>query len=134
MVTTEIADKFAFQPELLLSSQGFKAGELKMNTLYLNVPLMFKYNVVSGLNLQAGPQVGFLVSAKSKFDGESEDVKDTYKSLDFGANLGAEYQFPMGFFLDARYTFGLANIAKVEDGESGSVKNKVFSVGLGYRF
>ncbi|UKJ06649.1 porin family protein [Solitalea lacus] len=134
LVTAEIADKFAFQPEVLLSSQGYKSGEFKNNTLYLNVPLMFKYNVISGLNLQAGPQVGLLLSAKEKLNGESVDIKKNYKNLDLGANFGAEYQFPMGLFLDARYTLGLANIAKLEEGESGSVKNTVFSLGLGFRF
>lgn len=137
-VTLPIGAKSAFQPELLVSSQGAKMDEVKTNTLYLNIPLMFKYNVVAGLHAEAGPQVGYLLSAKAKYNGDSQDIKDGYKSLDFGLNVGAEYQFPIGLSLNARYNFGLANISKSDEGEdlgyTSKVKNTVFSLGLGYRF
>ncbi|POY35432.1 hypothetical protein C3K47_15335 [Solitalea longa] len=132
LVTASFGSKFAFQPEVLLSSQGTKVDGGSLNTLYVNVPLMFKYNAVAGLNLQAGPQIGFLVSAKEKFDGESIDNKSDYNNLDLGANIGAEYNFPMGLFADLRYTFGLANIAK--DSGDATMRNTVFSLGLGFRF
>src|SRR2546428_5292704 len=125
--------KFAIQPEVLISSQGFKTDGGKESTLYLNVPLMVKYNVVGGLSLEAGPQVGLLLSAQTKPTNDvSFDNKDNYKSLDLGANLGAEYVLPVGLLFNARYTYGLANLAK--DQQDFSYKNKVFSLGVGYRF
>lgn len=148
LVTVPLGTKLSFQPELLLSSQGTKGEtfddqgnsyEGKASTLYLNLPLMFRYNIVAGLNGELGPQVGFLLSAKDKVQGESFDSKDAYKSLDFGVNVGAEYQFPMGLFLNARYNWGLANIAKEVDGLDdlgldAKVTNRVLSLGVGFRF
>lgn len=148
LATIPLGTKLSFQPELLLSSQGAKGEsfdldgnsyEGKSSTLYLNLPLMVRYNIVAGLHGELGPQVGFLLSAKDKFQGESFDSKDGYKSLDFGVNVGAEYQFPMGLFLNARYNWGLSNIAKgmeeAEDfGVSAKVTNRVLSLGLGFRF
>ncbi len=63
-----ISEKFAFQPELLYSAQGSDyddedfSGSVKAD--YLNVPLMAKYYVGEGFSLEAGPQVGLLLSAK----------------------------------------------------------------------
>lgn len=135
LVTTSITKKISFQPELLLSMQGYKWNRdsipLTNNTSYLILPLMFKYNIVEGLHLEAGPQIGLLLSAKDKF-GDSEDVKDQYNSLDLGANIGAEYQFPIGLFLNARYNLGLTNIAKFTAVDV-TVKNKVVSLGIGFR-
>ncbi|RZJ55928.1 MAG: PorT family protein, partial [Flavobacterium sp.] len=35
---------------------------------YLNVPIMAKYYVIEKLSLEAGPQIGFLLSAKNQVD------------------------------------------------------------------
>jgi len=87
-----VTDQFSFQPELLYSMQGAKYSESegydgKFKLDYLNVPLMGKYYVTEALSIEAGPQIGFLVSAKDEYDliggGESgeEDIKDFMPSL-----------------------------------------------------
>lgn len=136
-----ISDKLGIQPELLYSMQGFKMeesyegetyeGKLKLD--YILVPIMVKFYPITGLSLQAGPQFGFLVSAKWKETGEDEiDVKDDAKKFDLGLNLGAGYELENGLGLDLRYNFGLTNINK-ED-EMGDGKNGVFSIALSYSF
>jgi hypothetical protein len=62
----KLNEKFAVQPELLYSGQGLKyqgLGNFNMN--YINIPVMAKYYITEEFNLEAGPQVGFLMSAKA---------------------------------------------------------------------
>jgi opacity protein-like surface antigen len=145
-----LSDKFIFQPELLFSSQGAKSEEsdndisieqtLKFN--YLNMPLMIKYGVTDKFALEFGPQLGFLLSAKAKvegtFDGETiseeEDIKDSFKSIDFGLNFGASFDVSENIMIGARYNLGLSDITDGEDDDDFKVKNAVFSFSVGYRF
>ena len=145
-----IANKLIFQPELLYSAQGSKASEpvfidlvvyradaiFKFN--YVNVPLMFKYEIVDKFSLEAGPYIGFLTSAKleATIDGvgsDSMNFKNQLKSTDFGLNLGMNYDFSNVIFANARYQVGLTNIGDADDG-GNKVKNSVYQLGLGFRF
>jgi hypothetical protein len=133
----KITETFAIQPEILYSMQGYKAEfggvESEVKTDYLTIPVMAKYFVTEGLSIEAGPQVGFLMSAK---DDDGDDIKDGYKSIDFGINGGLGYELPMGVFFQARYYVGLSNIAEETDlGESDvEYKNNVFALSVGYKF
>lgn len=108
---------FAFQPEIVYSTQGAKyttdSRITKYNLDYVNVPFLLQYMFDNGFRLQAGPQVGFLISAKSKSDNNITDNKNDLKPMDFGVSIGASYVFPpSGFGIDARYNLGLGNINK----------------------
>jgi len=104
---------FAIQPEIVYSAQGAKNGDTKYNLDYLNVPVLFQYMFDNGFRIQAGPQLGFLISAKSKNNNDNTDIKDNYKPIDLGLSVGASYVVPStGFGIDARYNFGLSNINK----------------------
>lgn len=129
-------DQFAFQPELLFSTQGAKLDEqgvdIKYNLNYLNIPLMLKWYAYEGFNVEFGPQVGFNMSAKAKgeFLGQSfnEDMEDI-ETIDFGLNIGAGYELESGINFGIRYGLGLTEIAKEE-----GPKNSVFSLSVGYTF
>ena len=108
---------FAIQPEIVYSAQGAKYtndnGTTNYNLNYINVPVLFQYMFDNGFRLQAGPQAGFLMSAKSKNDNNTTDNKDNLKPIDFGLSIGASYVVPStGFGIDARYNLGLSNINK----------------------
>ncbi len=134
-----ISESIAFQPELLYSMQGGKTTQdgvdvtLKLD--YINLPLMMKFYVGEGFSLNAGPQVGFLASAKVKGeqDGNSAqgDVKELYKGMDFGLNLGMGYETEIGLGFDVRYNLGLSDIPDVDDADG---KNGVFQLTVGYTF
>lgn len=115
-----ISEKFHVQPELLYSMEGAEDAEID----YLRIPIMAKYYVTEGFNLQAGPVVGFKVNA-------DEDVDELTTSTDFGLGLGAAYELTSGLFFDARYNIGLSNISDVDGFDVGT---SAFQVGLGFRF
>ncbi|MGQ1891112.1 porin family protein [Thermophagus sp. OGC60D27] len=138
-----LSDNMSFQPELLYSMKGAKgSGEVEGINVdvteklsYIDVPLMLKFYVSEGFNFQAGPQLSFLLSAEGEFKGGgvsvTEDYKEYMKSVDFGLNLGAGYEFDFGFGIDFRYNMGLTNI--VDDG-GGEIKNRAFQIGVSYAF
>ncbi|MGO4772300.1 porin family protein [Flavobacterium sp. W22_SRS_FK3] len=134
----KLTEKFAIQPELLYSAQGAKnedsfGGETyKYDTKldYLNVPVMAKYFITEAFSVEAGPQIGFLLSAKE----DGEDFKDYAKSIDFGLNFGAGYDFTENLSAGVRYNLGLSNINDGEGSDDYKVNNSVFSLSVGYKF
>lgn len=141
---------FAIQPEVVYSIQGTQekidmdeaSGTVKVNLGYVNFPVMAKYYIADGFNIQAGPQLGILATAKTKFSAksggedfsESEDIKDEIKSTDIGASFGLGYKVPLvGLQIDARYNLGLTDINAV-GGDGDAIKNNVIQLSVGYRF
>jgi hypothetical protein len=129
-------NQFAIQPEIVYSAQGAMQnvdnGTNKLNLDYINVPVLLQYMFDNGLRLQAGPQVGFLVSAKSKTGNNSLDVKNDMNPIDLALSFGASYVFPAtGLGIDARYNLGLSNINK-----NGTVNstNRGLQLGIFYIF
>lgn len=131
-----ISDAFSIQPELLFNSVGAKETSDGTTTSialnYISIPVMFKYNIVENFNIQAGPQLGILASAKAKFDGGDLDIKDGFNSTDFGLNLGLGVDFG-SFNATARYSLGLSTIAKSDNGDNVDIKNNVIQISLGYK-
>ncbi|WP_400080091.1 porin family protein [Winogradskyella sp. R77965] len=140
----QISEQFSFQPELLFSSQGSDysedfdgedfEGTVKVN--YLNVPLMAKYYVAEGFSIEAGPQIGFLLSAKDEYEDQEDDIKDFLKSTDFGVNFGLGYKLDSGLNFSARYNLGLSDNIDADGFETDGAeyKNSVIQIGLGYFF
>ena len=127
----EISESFSIQPELLYSGQGYTADEDVTGKVdYINLPVMAKFYVADGFSVEAGPQIGFLASAKADVNGESVDIKDTLKSTDFAFNIGAGYEVGSGLNLGLRYSMGLTD---VED-DSNGFKHSVFLLSIGYNF
>jgi hypothetical protein len=130
-----LSGQFGLQPEIVYSTQGAKSndgGDLKLNLDYINVPVLFQYMYDNGFRIQAGPQLGFLTSAKAKGDGVSVDVKDAFKTIDFALSVGASYVDPAsGFGVDARYNYGISNI---NEDDSSKAYNRGFQVGVFYLF
>lgn len=140
-----VAPRFSIQPEVMYSTQGAKfeglGSEATLRTQYLNVPVLAKFYVAEGFNLQAGPQIGFLTGAEYQVDGADDiDVSDNMKGTDFGLLFGAGYKVAQGVTIDARYNMGLSNTldddANVDEGigTDQEWKNGVFQVGIGYQF
>jgi opacity protein-like surface antigen len=135
-----IVQKFFIQPELLFSTQGTKVdgpfgvdGDIKLN--YLNIPVLAKYYIVDKkFSVEAGPQLGVLLSAKA----EDEDIKDFTRSVDFGFNIGAGFNFTDNLSIGLRYTIGLSPLSDEdidnEDDYYDSAKNSNLALSLAYKF
>ena len=136
----KVTDQISFQPEVLYSKQGsgLKTNDnsnTKIVTHNINIPLMGRYEIMDGLNLEFGPQLGFLVSAKKKSEegklDQKEKFADNFKTFDFGLNFGAGYKVTDELEINARFTKGLTDIN--HNPSSKSVTNTYFSVGVAYK-
>lgn len=162
----KFTDMIALQPEVLFSMQGARTvdrtndivgnrfeEESSVNLGYINVPVMLKIYPTKSFFLEGGPQVGFLISAKSKneatsnfvdgtsiVESETVDIKDNLKTLDVAFNLGLGYDFTENLFINARYSLGLTNVYDTPDFLGGlgvtelDAKNGTISVNVGYKF
>lgn len=139
----KILEKIALQPELLFSAQGakFKSKNLTFSTTrkmdYLILPIMVKYYIKSGLFVEAGPQVGFLLSANQDVENRitnistSENIKDATKDFDMAANVGIGYDILDKIVTQIRYCIGITNTSTLENTD---IKNGVFQLSVGYKF
>lgn len=152
----KVSDKFSVQPEILYSSQGTKgeetytdlSGSFKVNLTqelsYLNIPVMAKYYVAEKFYLEAGPQIGFLLSAEQKgeasgiYNGQpfnvsqTVDNKDTLNSTDFGLNFGLGFNISKNVGAGVRYTAGLSNLDK--ETENSTINNSNIGISILYTF
>ena len=111
--------QWALQPELLFSTQGAKNYKLS----YINIPVLIQYMFDNGFRIQAGPQLGFLVSSDDDID---------YNPVDFALSVGVSYVVPStGFGIDLRYNHGLNDINKSSDVKA---TNRGIQFGLFYLF
>jgi hypothetical protein len=146
--------KFAIQPEVLFSRQGQSfstptASNLDASFDYINIPIMIKFYLVAGLNLQAGPQFGFLSSAKGDLVNNTtnavtkgQDLTSFVQTSDISLGVGAGWDFPFGLNITARYNIGLSDINKYTKSAppaltssmgTSEARNQVFQFSLGYR-
>lgn len=134
-----ITERFSVQPEVYYSAQGFTIGNNEFGKAdyeldYIQIPVLAKIYLIKGLNVQAGPQLGFNINEKIDYDSDigsgTIDTDDSgTQDIDVGITAGAEYKFDNGFFVQARYNYGFTELVKNQD-----VHNSVFQVGIGFLF
>ena len=147
-VQIPLENKLSIQPELAYSSEGsLQEGKIGSNSNfvtvftnklgYLNLPVMVQYNATGkGLYGEAGPQIGFLLSAKVKnafpaSGSASEiDTKEFMKSTNFGLAFGLGYNFNEAFGVGARYVFGLSEV----NDAIADMKVSTLSLAVHYKF
>jgi hypothetical protein len=145
-----VNDAFSIQPELLYSMKGAKSEEtiggytdkVTSRLHYIDVPVLARVNA-GGLFFELGPQIGFLVAAKSKEEISggvgsgtyNYNVKDQVKSVDFGYAAGLGYQISNGPGIGLRYNGGFSDLDKnSRSGSSSSTHNSAFQLYVSYMF
>jgi hypothetical protein len=134
--------KVGIQPEVLFSQQGstikFNQQNLNANYSYVNIPIIVKLYTVLGINLQIGPQFGFLTKAESDYNpvtqqrfSSTQDVKDDYKKSDMSLAMGVGWDLPFGLTLDGRYNLGLTKLNN--NASMQQTTNQVWQVSVGYK-
>ena len=127
------------QAELLLSYQGHAPFDSQpfsssLNLVYINLPIMARYNLGYNFNVHAGFQFGVLLSAKSNYtdsngDKQSFDVKDQLKGVDVGIPIGVGYEFwDRKLNATVRYIIPINNIST---DSAFKRTNSVFQLSLG---
>lgn len=138
------ATKIGIQPEVIFSQQGSKvevnSQDLESSFSYVNIPIMLKLYTVAGINIQAGPQFGFVNSAEAPVFDEInqqwtvQDVKNRAKNSDVTIGLGLGWDLPFGLTIDARYNLGLSKIYdQAPSQQTEDAKNQVIQVSVGYK-
>lgn len=134
-------DKVAIQPELLLFTQQGDLessffGTARESFTYLSIPVILKFYPVGGLNIQLGPQFGFLIDGEREYDNflssGTEDITDHYKKSDVSVSVGGGYDFGFGLGLDVRYNIGVKDINDAADGQEA--RSRIFLLSLGWNF
>jgi Outer membrane protein beta-barrel domain len=126
---------WAIQTELIYSLEGASSklipeGTVTTNLNYLNIPVLLQYMFNNGFRLEGGPQIGFLLNAKTK-SGNVTVTNTSFQSTAVSIPLGVGYLASSGFGLDARYVFGLSNINDVKNGPT--IQSNVFQLGVFYQ-
>lgn len=175
-LTYMFSDKIGLRPELLYDSRGIKSTETSSTTTdlfgtvtttkteteskgslsYLEVPILLNFQLSDALSLQAGPALGFLMSAKSKFDSTTTttvtDGGDTTTStasvsgddssteglrgMELGLCVGGIFETEGGLNFGVRYWRGLSTLNEETDFGTTTVKTNanVIQVSVGYSF
>ena len=149
-------NKYSIMSEIGFSQMGSKSDYVDSyyssnSTLsldYINLSILGKYSVIGSgfVSVFAGPQIGYLLKAKNKYEyvdyyigdtqsGE-EDAKDYFKKTDISMIFGAEIAIPVGYpvYASAKYQLGLTDINNQNNSDGISSKNNNISFGISYRF
>jgi Outer membrane protein beta-barrel domain len=134
----ELTPMLALQAEVdYLTTGEWWTDEVKIVETfnYLHIPVLLRARLMKeGKTVPfvvAGPAIGFLLSAKEA----GEDVKQFFKSTDFGAEVGAGAEMAlsnMKVVLEARFYVGFTNAYNFIN--LYSMKNRALSVTAGLLF
>jgi len=111
-----LGSKIGIQGEVLIAQKGSSSklsGSRGKTTLtYLNIPVLFSFSPTERLFLHAGPELGILLSERTKNSNNSADVKKFYENLDKGIAFGANVNIVKSVFINLRFVKGLEGITE----------------------
>jgi hypothetical protein len=157
----KLADSWTLQPELIVKTPGgaknipftttgdpsadslIGEGEKSRTFNYLTVPIFVKYRTRS-IGIYAGPQFGYLTSAKDVHTGTTvhgnaftveQDVKEYLNKWDAGIGGGFEYSFKpeekmRSMRLGLRFYWGLVDMVKDNPGDAQTNYSLIITVGI----
>ena len=131
-------------PELSVTTKGSSVkynsnttNSFNLNYLELALPFTYKMN---GVDLQAGPYLGYLLNVKSKIQNKSTLIiteldKSNYNNFDAGLLFGLNFRLSNNLYLGARYGVGLVNIARTDAARAslGDARNSVGQISLSFK-
>jgi len=127
-----ITESFHVQPELTYG----QAGELS----FVYLPIMAKFYVSKGFNIQVGPQLSFSSNVDEikgilrVISDEDDRFSDMLKSTALEMGFGAGYDITKNLMLQARYSFSVTDRYNGPGDTLLDVKNSTLNVGMAYKF
>jgi len=124
------------EPGIQYSQKGYKGTEAPSGKSideqlgYIDIPVLFRVNLIPAVNIFAGPQASLLVSSVYEIGEDTFDSSEATKGYDLGGVIGAQVKLVHGLNAQANYDFGLSSLNYYNT----NVKNQVFKISLGYTF
>jgi hypothetical protein len=87
-----------------------------VNLIYLNVPFLYTYDFNKVFYAEAGLQPGYLISAKDKYNGVTDNYRDYVNKFELGLPIGGGYRLNEKISFGVRGTYGLTKINNSGDG------------------
>lgn len=128
---------WCIQPELLFSGEGQRyysnAMEHTLALDYLQLPIMIQYFPVPNFYVEAGPQVGVLISAQDKVGGLNghTNVKGDFAAAQLALGVGVGVKATEQIIVYGRYNFGLTDATVFDNVVDHS---QVGQIGVAVRF
>ncbi len=150
-----LSDNISFEPGLQYAQKGYALkGDLKIDALkflgvnasakvesnYIDLPLILKAAVTKGLNIYAGPQVSYLIKSSLHVNtsvlgislvNQRIDLSNNFNRIDLSLTGGVGYAFDNGFNIKAGYDYGLA---KLDKNDNFKAYNRAVKISVGYSF
>jgi hypothetical protein len=129
-----VDEKIGVAGELLYSNKGFRANP-NINLHYIAIPLLVQYKLADHISAEAGPELSYLFSARSKNGNESNIYNNKF---DLALDGGFRFDGPKLVFT-VRYSAGLFSVREAleTNGTSGNEKikfqNRVLQLSIGYK-
>lgn len=148
-------EKITLEPGIYYSQKGYELrGELgikgveflganaraRLQSDYIDVPILLKANLGGGLKIFAGPQISYLASSNLKTSAgilginlfnNTLDASNQFNKWDMGLTGGVSYEFKNGFSISGAYDHGLS---RIDANNSVNGYNSSIKVGVGIRF
>lgn len=144
----KVKPEFAVESGLFFSQMGTKKLIEDKNTRkkdiginYIQIPIAAKYYLYRGLNMFAGPQLGYRVNYTHT--PYVEVVSFDEKKIDFSCIIGLEYKFKIGLLFSANYVTGITNLEHTLEQnnidapvkyEKSNNRNSAFQFNIGWSF
>ena len=130
---------FSLQPELLYTGQGVKMSgtnyKSEMAMSYISIPVLVQLNTKVGFFVETGPSLNVLAKGKetSTNNGVTSelDLKKRIRKAGFSWMGGVGYKMK-NYGINARYDYGISNLAKDETGPE--IKSNGIQVSLFWSF
>jgi hypothetical protein len=112
ILLVRITAKLSVQPEYAYSKVlgEDKSSGVSYGLDYLSMPVLLKYQLISKLSIEAGPQVDLLVDAHKQLNSSKSSIIKDMEERNLGIAGGVEVEVIKGLRLDARYILGLSHV------------------------
>lgn len=114
----------SMEPGLAFVQKGYETQTVAYGFNYFEIPLLLKIRMIAGRSTPViflGPYSSFLISAKTNSIAGEQNVKEFYKTVDFGVTGGMGYEFrvapKMDFGFRVVYSQSLADIKQIASSE-----------------
>ena len=103
--------------------------------IYLDVPVLFEYKIISRLWAQIGPQFSNVISVSATPNPPAGTDPKSYFKSGFSGVLGLEARLPIHIVAGARYILGVTDIHNESlPGASGAWNTRTIQLYVGFRF